>query len=389
MKTSTPNPWPRRLLIAVAVLAAAAALVWWLGRPKPIAVVLTEVGRGTVEATVSNTRAGTVEACQRTKLSTIAGGRIEVMAVKEGDRVRKGQLLMQLWNEDQQAERRLAQAAVETARKRVVEACTVADNAVREAERRHDLFKQGFISESAYDAARVEADARSAACTTARTDVAQAQARVDLTRVVQGRTVLIAPFDGTVAKIVGEVGEYSTPSPPGVATPPAIDLIDDSCLYIEAPMDEVDAPKIRVGQPVRITLDALPKRSFPGKVRRIAPYVSAVEKQARTVDIEATFDDPASAGRLLVGYSADVEVILEVRPDTLRVPTAALLEGGRVLLLEQGKLAERRVKTGLANWEYTEIVDGLAAGDRIVTSLEREGVKAGAAAVAETGGQGK
>jgi len=383
MKNPSANPWPRRVLIGLLIVAALAALVWWLGRPKPIAVVLTEVGRGTVEATIANTRAGTVEACLRTKLSTISGGRIEVMAVKEGDRVKKGQLLMQLWHADQQADQRLAQAQLETARKRVVEACTVADNAVREAERRHDLFKQGFISESAYDLARVDADARSAACATAKTDVAQSQARVDVTRVVQGRTVLVAPFDGTVAKIVGEVGEYSTPSPPGVPTPPAIDLIDDSCLYVKAPMDEVDAPKIVVGQPVRITLDALPKKSFPGKVKRVAPYVSAVEKQARTVDIEATFDDPASAGRLLVGYSADVEVVLEVRKDVLRVPTAALLEGGRVLVLADGKLAERKVKPGVANWEYTEIVDGLAAGDRIVTSLERAGVKAGAAAVAE------
>jgi HlyD family secretion protein len=389
MKNASANPWPRRVLVAVAVVAALAALVWWLGRPKPVNVVLTEVGRGTVESTVSNTRAGTVEACQRTKMSTIAGGRIEVLAVKEGDKVKKGQVLMQLWNADQQAEQRLATAALETARKRVVEACTIADNAVREAERRRDLFKQGFISESAYDSARVEADARSAACTTAKTDVAQADARVNVTRVVQGRTVLVAPFDGTVAKIVGEVGEYSTPSPPGVATPPAIDLIDDSCLYVKAPMDEVDAPKIQVGQPVRITLDALPKKSFPGKVKRVAPYVTAVEKQARTVDIEATFDDPASAGRLLVGYSADVEIILDVRRDVVRVPTSALLEGGRVLVLADGKLAERKVRTGVANWEYTEIVDGLAAGDRIVTSLEREGVKAGAAAVEDTGSAGK
>lgn len=380
------SAWLRRSLVGVALVALVAAAVWWFGRPKPVAVVLADVGRGTVEATISNTRAGTIEACQRTKLSTIAGGRIEVLTVKEGDRVKKGQLLMQLWNADQQAEQRLALAALETARKRVVEACTVAENAVREAERRRDLFKQGFISESAYDAARVEADARSAACTTARTDVAQAQARVDVTRVVQGRTVLVAPFDGTVAKIVGEVGEYSTPSPPGVPTPPAIDLIDESCLYVKAPMDEVDAPKIAVGQPVRISLDALPKQSFPGKVKRVAPYVSAVEKQSRTVDVEATFDDPAAPGRLLVGYSADIEIILDVRRDALRVPTAALLEGGRVLVLADGRLAERRVTTGLANWEYTEVVEGLAAGDRIVTSLEREGVKAGAAAVAEAGG---
>ena len=163
--------------------------------------------------------------------------------------------------------------------------------------------------------------------------------------------------------------------------PPAIDLIDESCLYVAAPMDEVDAPKVAVGQPVRITLDALPGKSFAGKVRRIAPYVTAVEKQARTVEIEVDFDDPKAAGRLLVGYSADVEVILDVRKDVLRVPSSALLQGGRVLLLQDGKLVERPVKTGLANWEYTEITQGLQGGERIVTSLDRAGVKAGAAAV--------
>ena len=387
MKTSSHNPWPRRVAVTVLVLAAVATAIWWFGRPKPIAVVLAEVARGTVESTAANTRAGTVEACQRTKLSTIAGGRLEVLAVKDGDRVKKGQQLMRLWSADQLAEQKFAQAQVETSRRRVVEACTLADNAAREAERRAALFKQGFYSESAYATSQVEADARAAACATAKADVAQSEARLDVSRVVQSRTVLVAPFDGIVAKIVGEVGEYSTPSPPGVATPPAVDLIDPTCLYVKAPLDEVDAPKIRVGQPVRITLDALPKQTFPGKVQRLAPYVSALEKQARTVDIEARFDDPSVADRLLVGYSADVEVVLEVRENVLRVPTAALLEGTRVLMLEGGKLVERKLGTGLANWQFTEVREGLVAGDRIVTSLERAGVKAGAAAVEEAQGK--
>jgi HlyD family secretion protein len=196
--------------------------------------------------------------------------------------------------------------------------------------------------------------------------------------------VLYAPFAGTVAKIVGEVGEYSTPSPPGVPTPPAIDLIDDTCLYVSAPMDEVDAPKISAGQTVRISFDALPKRSFAGKVRRVAPFVTAVEKQARTVDIEATLDADKTPPRLLVGYSANVEVVLAVRDKVVRVPTSALQEGGQVLVgATDGTLQERKVKTGLANWEFTEVLEGLSAGDQVVTSLEREGVKAGVVFVAE------
>ncbi|MCE1238746.1 MAG: efflux RND transporter periplasmic adaptor subunit [Azonexaceae bacterium] len=373
----------RRLIIAVAVIAIAGLALFALSRPKPIAVVVHEVGSGKVEATLANTRAGTVEACQRTKLSTIVGGRIEYLGVKEGDRVKKGQLLLKLWNDDQQAQANLAQTQIALSARRSDEACIAAVNAENEAKRQADLRARGFVSPSKEEAARTEAAVRRAACNTSRADVAQAEAKLKATRVEQGRVALYAPFDGTVAKIVGELGEYSTPSPPGVPTPPAIDLIDDSCLYVKAPMDEVDAPKIAAGQPVRITLDALPGQSLPGKVRRVAPYVSAVEKQARTVDIEVDFEKPEQAGKLLVGYSADVEIVLAGRDKVLRIPTAALQEGSKVLVLRDGKLASRTVKTGLSNWEYAEVLEGLQAGEKIVTSLERAGVKDGAPAVAD------
>jgi HlyD family secretion protein len=373
------SPLLRRLLIALVVLALIATAGWWFTRPKPVPVRLHTVAAGKVEATLANTRAGTVEACQRTKLSTIMGGRIEILNVKEGDRVTKGQLLLKLWNDDQQAQRTLALAQRDLAQQRIAESCTLAANAVRELERTVKLRKDGFISISREEQARAEAEAKQASCATAKADVQQAQARVRVTEVEQGRIALYAPFDGTVAKIVGEIGEYSTPSPPGVPTPPAIDLIDDSCLYVKAPMDELDAPKIHPGQTVRIRLDAYANRVFEGKVKRVAPYVTAVEKQARTVDVEIDFSAPDEAKGLLVGYSADVEILLEARDNVMRIPTATLQEGNRVLLLgADGKLEARQVKPGLANWEHTEVLEGLATGDRIVLSLEKEGVKAGA-----------
>lgn len=375
----------RRILIVILLLATAAGTLWWLTRPQPIPVQLVEIKRGMVESSIANTRAGTVEACQRTRLSPITGGRIAYLGVKEGDRVRKGQVLMRLWNEDQRAQSGVAQSQIETAGKRVGEVCSLADNAAREAERMSRLRARGFVSVGAEDKARSDAASRRAACATAQSEVGQARAKAHLTRVEQDRTVLLAPFDGTVAKIVGELGEYTTPSPPGIATPPAIDLIDDSCLYVEAPMDEVDAPKVRIGQRARVTLDALPGKVLPAHVKRIAPYVSAVEKQARTVDVEAGFDAPPASGELLVGYSADIEIILETRDNVLRVPTSALLENNKVLLYQPatGKLEERALKTGVANWEYTEVLEGLNAGDRIVTSLERENIKAGALVIPE------
>ncbi len=373
----------RRIALILVIVLLLAGGLFWLSRPKPIPVLLKEVAAGRVESTLANTRAGTVDACQRTKLSTILGGRIEYLGVKEGDHVKKGQLLLKLWNDDQQAQATLAQTQITLAARRSEEACIAAVNAENEAKRQAELRTKGFVSSSKEEAARTEAEVKRAACNTSKADVAQAEAKFKATRIEQGRVVLYAPFDGIVAKIVGELGEYSTPSPPGVPTPPAIDLIDDSCLYVTAPMDEVDAPKIAKGQPVRITLDALPGQLIPGKVRRVAPYVVAVEKQARTVDIEVDFDDPAKIGQLLVGYSADVEIVLAGRDQVLRIPTAAIQEGGKVLVYnpETEKLDERAIKAGLANWEYTEITEGLKAGERIVTSLERAGVKTGATVV--------
>jgi HlyD family secretion protein len=377
-------PILRRTLLTLLVVMLIAAGFWWGMRPRPIPVIFKAVDRGTVDATVVNTRAGTVEACLRTRLSSILGGRIEYLGVKEGDHVKKGQLLMKLWNDDQKAQQFLAEAQRALALQRVNEQCVIAANAEREAKRQALLREKGYVSLAKEDAARTEADARKSACASARADVAQADARVKVARTEQQRTVLVAPFDGTVAKIVGELGEYTTPSPPGVQTPPAIDLIDDSCLYVTAPMDEVDAPKITAGLPVRVTLDALPKQPFAGHVRRVAPYVMAVEKQARTVDVEVDFDVPIKG--LLVGYSADVEIVLQQHDNVLRVPTTAIMEGGKVLVREQGgdKLEARQLKTGLTNWQYTEVIDGLKLGEEVVTSLEREGVKVGARVTADT-----
>jgi HlyD family secretion protein len=160
-----------------------------------------------------------------------------------------------------------------------------------------------------------------------------------------------------------------------------VDVVDTSCIYITAPIDEVDAPRVREGMPARVSLDAFRDRSFPAHVRRVAPYVLDTEKQARTVEVEAEVDEMGDA-LLLPGYSADVEVILAERADVLRVPTRALLEGKRVYLLEDGRIRAREVTTGLGNWEYTEITGGLEAGAQVVISIDREGLADGVAAVA-------
>ncbi len=374
----------KKITILIVVAIALVAGIAYLTRSKPIPVVLQKVERGTVEASVSNTRAGTVNACRRAKMSPPAGGQIAKLQVKKGQRVRKGQVLLELWDEDLHAQEKLTEEQLKTSITRVQEVCTLAEAAQREAERSQELKDKGFISSQLLDKAVSDAASRKASCEAARGDIEQSKSRIALAQAGLARMVLRAPFDGVVADISGELGEYATPSPPGIPTIPAIDLIDDSCMYVSAPIDEVDAPKLKIGLPSRITLDAMKGRTFAGKVRRIAPYVLDLEKQARTVEVEVEFDKLANEENLLVGYSADVEIIYDVRNQVLRIPTQTLLEGNRVLRYgSNGVLEERKVTIGLSNWEHTQVLSGLEEGDQVVSSLDRAGVKAGVRVVPE------
>ncbi len=371
----------RTIGILATLAAAGVAAALWLGRAKPIVVEVAEAGRGTVAETVTNTRAGTVKACQRAKLAPPAGGQIARLPVKKGDRVQAGQVLLELWNDDVRAELAVTERDAAAARARREEACVAARVARRESNRLASLTERRLVSTELAERAAGEAEAREAACRAAGEQVRVSEARIEAARARLERTLLRAPFAGTVAEINGELGEFVTPSPVGIPTPPAVDVIDTSCIYITAPIDEVDAPRVREGMPARVSLDAFRDRSFPAHVRRVAPYVLDTEKQARTVEVEAEVDETGDAA-LLPGYSADVEVILAERTDVLRVPTRALLEGKRVYLLEDDRIRAREVTTGLGNWEYTEVTGGLEAGDRVVISIDREGLADGVPAVA-------
>ncbi len=374
-----------RWLVALLVLSAAGALVFYLNRPQPVAVVVARVETGVVQDTVANTRAGTVKAHRRASLSPPVGGQIANLPVGKGDSVKAGQLLLELWNEDLAARVMLAREEAAAAAARAREACVVADVAQRDARRLKRLFEKGVASEEQRDNAQGQATAKTAACAAARANVEVSKARLDVARALLDKTRLSAPFDGTVAEINGEVGEFVTPSPVGIATPPAVDLVDMSRLYVSAPIDEVDAPAVRKGMVAYISLDAFNGRRFPGTVSRVASYVLDREKQARTVDVEVDFDDPRDTENMLPGYSADIEVVLAERDEVLRIPSEAILEGNRVLVYREADatLESRDIRSGLSNWQFTEVLSGLEAGEQVVISVDREGVEDGAPAVIE------
>ncbi|NHN36983.1 efflux RND transporter periplasmic adaptor subunit [Pseudomaricurvus alcaniphilus] len=375
-------PGKKTLIVATLILLGVAALAWRHWHPQPLAVQVVTVERGDVEATVANTRAGTVKACRRSRLSMPIGGVVDKLLVSEGDQVVAGQLLLELWNHDRAAEVNQARQqllAVEFEREST---CLQADLKAREAQRLQRLAASKLASEEQLDSAATAAQTQGRLCAAASNQAGVASARLDLQQAVFERTRLRAPFAGVVAEINGEIGEYITPSPPGIPTPAAVDLIDYSCLYVTAPIDEVDAAKLQVGLPARIGLDAFREQLLVGKISRIAPYVLDLEKQARTVDVDVRFDQVPAAMTLLVGYSADITVVLERRENVLRLPAEAILADASVWLVNADNQLQRRVITrGIGNWTLSEVRSGLAEGDRVVRNPDRDGLAEGVAVV--------
>jgi len=113
-----------------------------------------------------------------------------------------------------------------------------------------------------------------------------------------------------------------------------------------------------------------------------------LERQARTVEIEATFDDPQNY--LLPGYSADVTVIIDTSEETIGLPTQAIMRGDNVYVIgDDNTIEKRQLETGLSNWQFTEILSGLGLEDRVVLSVDRAGVKDGAIVVIEKSDEDK
>ncbi|PWB72979.1 MAG: efflux RND transporter periplasmic adaptor subunit [Holophagae bacterium] len=370
------------LILALILVAAAVTLRMTVLAPKPVEVHVAPVTRGAVEDTVTNTRAGTVKVRRRAKLSPQLGGVVVELPHREGDSVPAGELLLRLDNRAQRAELELAERDVRAVAAEGDEACLAAELAEKELARVVSLHDSGIASDQDLDSLSTERDRSRAACAAARAMVERARARVAAARVQLEFTELRAPFAGTVAELTTEVGEWITPAPPGVPIPPIIDLLDAASTYVSAPIDEVDAERVRIGQEARVTVDSRPGEAFGARVVRVASYVLDDLEQNRTVEIEVEFSEPEQVRGVLAGTSADVEVVLDRRDGVLRVPAAAVAEGGSVLVLAGGVLEARTVEVGLRNWQVVQILAGLVEGEQVVTSRPSTEVKAGARAVA-------
>ena len=370
------------LAVVIVLIGCGFLLRVTLFAPDPIEVRVGNVERGLVESTVTNSKAGTVEARRRSSIAAEIGGRVVEIARREGEMVEAGEALVRLADVSHRAQLELARQGVAVSASRLEDACLLRDRASRELKRTQRLADQNVASEDRLDALQYGFDSARVACEAAQAELAQARAQRASAEAELAKTVIEAPFNGIVAEVNVEVGEWVTPSPPLLTSPPVVDLIDPTSIFVSAPMDEVDSGAIRAGLAVKVTVDSRPGETFAGTVARVAPYVVDEEAQNRTLEIEVSIDDPEIAATFLPGTSADAEVILEAKANVLRVPTSALLKDRSVLVLEDGELVEREVRLGLRNWQFVEVESGLSPGESVVASLDKVEIQAGVPAKA-------
>ena len=389
----------KTLLIILPVFIILAGF-YFLFRVKPVDVTVFRVKKGEVESTVTATTTGTVQARALSKISSQYTGRIKRILKRDGERVKKGETLLEIENNDANAQLRLAEAnlrgtktelsqlllsrdmVVSQASSTLNQTRAKLDNAAANLDRANSLYTKGMISKQEMDSAKstfdvAQADYESARANelqgkmkdeeikTARARVEQMESNLQLAGVQLGRTYITAPYSGIITELFVEEGELLS-----IGTP-VLEMADESTMEVDAVIDEVDVGKLRIGQDVKLTFDAFKEKQSLGKILEISPYITTTKEQNRTVNIKVGITTGQDG--ILVGMSTDVEVITGRAKDVLYLPTNAIIEkadGQFVFIAEKGVAREKRIKTGLSNWDTSEVMEGLREVDEVITSLE-------------------
>ena len=343
-----------------AVIASIVVLFIALSGKKPVSVKALELTPGELRVIVNATTTSTIKSETEVTLSAQRTGRVVGLPVKEGDVVKQGALIarLDLTEESVQTESVLTQSKA------------TYEEAKENLRRMQDLFDKGMVAQQDIDGVRRTYEVAKSQYEAARDDV----------KVKKDYSAIRAPFDGVVSKKYTEVGELLMPGKQIVT------IVNPYKIYVLATIDEVDVGRLKLGQPVAITVDAFPGEKFDGAIRRISPIVSGGKLETRTADVWIYFDkkDP----RMKPGMSADIEILITTLQNVLAVPSQAIIDRDgkkQVYAVDAASIhsndaAKARllpVEIGESNWVATEIKGGLKAGDFVITTPEAEGLKDG------------
>ncbi len=288
-------------------------------------------------------------------------GLVREVYVNEWVRIKKGTFLARIDTREQEAIVRKSEAAWESAKASQLQAQVSANRARRELERMKQLVEEGLVTQQAFDDAQTEAEAASSRVEAARAQVrvAEEELRQFKTRLAKG--LIVAPIDGIVSTrqvnegdLVGETGSNK----------PLFHIVDNRILNLTISVPSSEMAWLRLGQSLEFTTDALPGRTFTGKVMFINPAVNEADRSVKVIAEVRNISEELKGGLFVRG-----RLITSTRERIVQVPRAALLgwdvtgKKAKLYVVEGGRARLREVKTGLAAEERVEVAEGLGPGE--------------------------
>jgi HlyD family secretion protein len=409
----------------VVLVGATIGANFYFRREKGVVVTVEPVKTRDLQAIVS--ASGKIQAKRFVNMSAVQMGRVTKLAVEEGDRVKAGQFLLQIDPNALRGTVQRSEAAVAAAESGLQQARVSIETAKAnltlaqdQAKRQRDLWKQGLTTKAELDEAESTLKVRETELAARQSEVAnreqmirQEVATLSTNRYNLDQVTLVAPFDGIVTRRNIEEGENVVVGTMNNAGTQLLTVADMSVIEAEVEVDETEIPTVRIGQTAKITIDALPGRTFTGKVTEIgnSPLQTTAQTQAgqQATNFKVTVQIDGQIEEARPGFTCSAEITTATRHQVLTVPiqamavrelvydrdgkivraprekkrrsrspepavSAAELPAGQtrkesegVFLLRDGAAEFVPVKTGIAGDKYFEVLDGLKPGDQVVT----------------------
>jgi len=399
--------WRKWGIWLVVVLIIVAAVAYYYRQSHVIEVETVAVKQGELVVTVTPTETGTVDSDATAQIKAEVAGRIAQLAVAEGAHVEAGAALARLEASELEARVALARSSLDAARMRLesarislplekartraslAEAQAHYDDAKQRYDKKLKLYESRLIPQGDMETARADLAAAEAGLQTAQAnqdqvalqqrqidiaaaDVKQQEAALQVAEVTLAHTLIRAPIAGTVVELPIKAGELMQPG----SVIARITRLD--ALYVKAQIDEVDLSRLQIGQRADVEFDTQPHVKYAATLFEISPAVSVEKLKSRNVTVKLRLAQPPPF--LRPGMSADVEIIVDTLKNVLMVPAQTVMSKDKerfVYVLDDGEVVRRIVETGRSNWDYTEVLKGLNAGDAVVVSLDKGELKPG------------
>ena len=388
------------LVVGVLALAAGGGVAYSMNKKKNAGteVRLEQVSRRDLVSAV--TASGKIEPQTSVDISADITGRIIRIAVEEGDRVTKGQFLLQIDPAQYQAAVSRAEGVVSSTQATLLQVRANRDQAERAWNRANELTRLGpnLISPAAAEEARTALDVADATYQATRAQLDQSRAGLREAQDNLAKTRLVSPIAGRVVRLAVEEGEVAVPGTFSRETGLLLTIADLSVILAKVQVDETDVVRLTHKDSVEVTIDAYPDSTFIGRVTRVSQSAKLTSTQTASgsndravdFDVEITLDEPPPDVR--PDLSCTARIVTDTRAKALSIPIIALTvrdhervpnennpaldtmshrrageqEEEGVFLVQNGVANFRPVKVGIAGDEYFEVVDGLRGGETIV-----------------------